>query len=81
MLRFCGGMTPVNIACNSEPCALIPTPQKIIPINAKMAPPRNTNGAAAAEMMNASNEIFAPNRSNKRPNGIDASALLAIATA
>ena len=43
--------------------------------------PRKTKGAAAAEIRNANREIFGPNLSNNRPNGIEASALLAIATA
>ena len=60
-------------------CAQIPP--KIIPISAKTVEPRKTKGAPAAEMTNANKETFAPNLSNKRPSGIDASALLAIATA
>ena len=40
-----------------------------------------SQSAAAAEIRKANSEIFGPNLSNNRPNGIEASALLAIATA
>src|SRR5438874_12456351 len=62
VLRLCGGITPVSIAGNSEPCALIPTPQKIIRINQKTEVPRKTNGAAAAETKNGNNDRFGPNQ-------------------
>ena len=59
----------------------MPIPQKIIPINANANEPRKTKGAATAEIRKANREIFGPNLSNNRPSGIEASALLAIATA